>query len=185
MPESILREAEDRMKKSLEALASDFARLRTGRANPTILNGITINYYGAPMPINQIAAISVPEARLLVIKPYDRSVLGDIEKAIIAADLGIQPQNDGEVIRLAFPQPTEERRRELAKEAAKYGEQTKVAIRNIRRDANERFKKIEKAKEITEDDLRAYLDDVQKLTDKYIEKVDQAVKDKEEEILRF
>ena len=145
MPESILREAEDRMKKSLEALASDFARLRTGRANPTILNGITINYYGAPMPINQIAAISVPEARLLVIKPYDRSVLGDIEKAIIAADLGIQPQNDGEVIRLAFPQPTEERRRELAKEAAKYGEQTKVAIRNIRRDANERFKKIEKA----------------------------------------
>ncbi|HEY8435538.1 MAG TPA: ribosome recycling factor [Haloplasmataceae bacterium] len=185
MPESILREAEDRMKKSLEALASDFARLRTGRANPTILNGITINYYGAPMPINQIAAISVPEARLLVIKPYDRSVLGDIEKAIIAADLGIQPQNDGEVIRLAFPQPTEERRRELAKEAAKYGEQTKVAIRNIRRDANERFKKLEKAKEITEDDLRAYLDDVQKLTDKYIEKVDQAVKDKEEEILRF
>lgn len=185
MPESILREAEDRMKKSLEALASDFARLRTGRANPTILNGITINYYGAPMPIKQIAAISVPEARLLVIKPYDRSVLGDIEKAIIAADLGIQPQNDGEVIRLAFPQPTEERRRELAKEAAKYGEQTKVAIRNIRRDANERFKKLEKAKEITEDDLRAYLDDVQKLTDKYIEKVDQAVKDKEEEILRF
>src|SRR5690606_29188003 len=167
------------------ALASDFARLRTGRANPTILNGITINYYGAPMPINQIAAISVPEARLLVIKPYDRSVLGDIEKAIIAADVGIQPQNDGEVIRLAFPQPTEERRRELAKEAAKYGEQTKVAIRNIRRDANERFKKLEKAKEITEDDLRAYLDDVQKLTDKYIEKVDQAVKDKEEEILRF
>lgn len=185
MPNTILRDAEERMKKSLDALASDFAKLRTGRANASILDGITINYYGAPTPVNQIASIQVPEARLLVIKPYDKSVLGDVEKAISAADLGIQPQNDGQVIRLAFPQPTEERRKELAKDAGKFGEQAKVAIRNVRRDANDQLKKLEKDKAITEDELHSYLDDVQKLTDKYIEKVDVAVKEKEEEILRF
>ena len=185
MPNTILRDAEERMKKSLDALASDFAKLRTGRANASILDGITINYYGAPTPVNQIASIQVPEARLLVIKPYDKSVLGDVEKAISAADLGIQPQNDGQVIRLAFPQPTEERRKELSKVAGKFVEQAKVSIRNVRRDANDQLKKLEKDKAITEDELHSYLDDVQKLTDKYIEKVDVAVKEKEEEILRF
>lgn len=185
MPETILLDAEERMKKSIEALNSDFGKLRTGRASAAILDGITINYYGAPTPINQIASISVPEARLLVIKPYDKTILGDIEKAIMAADLGITPTNDGQVIRLAFPQPTEERRKDLAKQAGKYGEQAKVSIRNIRRDANDRLKKLEKDKVLTEDDLRSYTDDVQKLTDKYIEKVDEAVANKEEEILRF
>lgn len=184
MPETILLDAEERMQKALDALQHDFAKLRTGRASANVLESIRVDYYGAPTPITQMSSVSIPEARLLVIKPYDKSTLKTIEKAILESDLGITPSNDGTVIRLSFPQPTEERRKDLAKQASKFGEQSKVAIRNIRRDANDGLKKLEKDKAITEDELKSYTDDVQKLTDQYIKKADELVSEKEDEILR-
>ena len=176
-------EFEEKMKKTLTALGNDFAGLRAGRANPAVLDRLRVEYYGAQSKINEVAAVSVPEPRMLMIQPWDGSVLKEIEKAILASDIGITPQNDGKVIRLTFPQPTEERRRELAKDAKKFGEEAKVAIRNVRRDALDKFKKQEKAHEITEDDLKGIETDIQKLTDKYIAEIDTMVSEKEKEIM--
>ncbi|MGG7618882.1 ribosome recycling factor [Bacillus coreaensis] len=183
MPKQIVANAKERMNKAIGAYTRELASIRAGRANASMLDRITVDYYGAPTPINQLAGVSVPEARMLVIQPYDKSILGDIEKAILKSDIGITPSNDGSIIRLAIPQLTEERRKELVKVVKKESEDAKVAIRNIRRDANDDLKKLEKNGEITEDDQRGYSDDIQKLTDEYIIKVDQLTKDKEKEIL--
>jgi len=176
-------EFEDKMKKTLVSLEKDYAGLRAGRANPAVLDRLRVEYYGTPTKINELAAVSVPEPRMLMIQPWDATVLKDIEKAILASDIGINPQNDGKVIRLTFPQPTEERRRELAKDAKKYGEEAKVAIRNVRRDALDKFKKQEKAKEITADEMKGIETDIQKMTDKYIAEIDKMVGEKEKEIM--
>lgn len=183
MPKQIVANAKERMNKAIGAYTRELASIRAGRATASMLDRITVDYYGAPTPINQLAGVSVPEARMLVIQPYDKSILGDIEKAILKSDIGITPSNDGSIIRLAIPQLTEERRKELVKVVKKESEDAKVAIRNIRRDANDDLKKLEKNGEITEDDQRGYSDDIQKLTDEYIIKVDQLTKDKEKEIL--
>ncbi len=176
-------EFEDKMKKTLSALNNDFAGVRAGRANPAVLDRLRVEYYGASSKINEVAAVSVPEARMLVIQPWDVTVLKEIEKAILASDIGITPNSDGKVIRLTFPQPTEERRRELVKDVKKYGEEAKVAIRNVRRDALDKFKKQEKAHEITEDDLKGIETDIQKLTDKYIGEIEKMVSEKEKEVM--
>ena len=177
--------AKEKMNKSLNALSNEFASIRAGRANPGILDKVLVDYYGAPTPVNQMAAISVSEARILVIQPWDKSTLKLIEKAIQASDIGINPTNDGSVIRLAFPQLTEERRKDLVKEIKKMGEEGKVAIRNIRRDAIEKFKAMQKKSEITEDDLKDLTDEIQKATDAKIKAVDEAVKSKENEIMEI
>lgn len=183
MSKQVLEQAKDKMNKSLAALGRELASIRAGRANAALLDRITVDYYGAPTPVNQLAGVAVPEARLLVITPYDKSALGDIEKAIMKSDIGITPTNDGNVIRLMIPALTEERRKELAKQVKREAEDAKVAVRNVRRDANDELKKLEKAGEITEDELRSYGEDVQKLTDEFIAKVDEAAKEKEQEIL--
>ena len=174
---------EEKMKKSVEAVERDFGAVRAGRANASVLNRIQVDYYGTPTPIQQIAAVASPDPRTLLITPWDASALKGIEKAIQESDLGINPQNDGKSIRLAFPQLTEERRKELVKQIRKYNEGGKVAIRNIRRDALEAFKKMQKASEITEDELADGEDQIQKLTDKMIAKVDKAVEEKTAEIM--
>ncbi len=179
----VLNTAKEKMEKTLKVLGSDFAAIRAGRANPAVLDRIMVDYYGTPTPINQMAAISVQDARVLVIQPWDKSSLKAIEKAIQASDLGINPSNDGSVIRLAFPQLTEERRKELCKEIKKMGEESKVAVRAIRRDANDKVKAMKKNGELTEDDVKQFDKDIQKLTDKYVELVDSAVSVKEKEIL--
>ena len=183
MSNQVLTQAKERMEKSISAFTRELASIRAGRANASLLDRITVDYYGAPTPINQIAGISIPEARLLVLSPYDKSVLGDIEKAIMKSDIGITPTNDGNVIRLTIPALTEDRRKELVKVVKKEAEEAKVAVRNVRRDANDDLKKLEKNGEITEDDLRGYGDDIQKLTDEFIVKVDEVAKEKEQEIL--
>lgn len=183
MPKQIIANVKDRMTKAIQAYTRELASIRAGRANASLLDRITVDYYGAPTPVNQLAGVSVPEARLLVIQPYDKSVLGEIEKAILKSDLGLTPTNDGNIIRLSIPQLTEERRKELVKVVKKEAEEAKVAIRNIRRDGNDDLKKLEKNGEITEDDQRGYSDDIQKLTDEYITKVDNLTKEKEKEIL--
>lgn len=183
MPKQVIANTKERMTKAIQSYSRELASIRAGRASASLLDRITIEYYGAPTPVNQLAGISTPEARLLVIQPYDKSILGAIEKAILKSDLGLNPTNDGLVIRLSIPQLTEERRKELVKVVRKESEEAKVAIRNIRRDANDDLKKLEKNGEITEDALRGYSDDIQKLTDENIQKVDQVTKDKEKEIL--
>ncbi|RLQ95714.1 ribosome recycling factor [Falsibacillus albus] len=183
MSQEVLNNAKTKMEKAVQAFSRELASIRAGRANASLLDKISVDYYGAPTPINQLASVSVPEARLLVIQPYDKSILGEIEKAILKSDLGITPSNDGSIIRIAIPALTEERRKELVKTVKKEAEDAKVAIRNIRRDINDDLKKLEKNGELTEDDLRGYSDDVQKLTDTNISKVDQVAKDKEKEIL--
>jgi ribosome recycling factor len=183
MPKSVMNETKSKMTNAIQAFSRDLASIRAGRATPSILDKLTIDYYGSPTPVNQVAGISIPEARLIMIQPYDKSVLGDIEKAILKSDLGLSPSNDGSVIRLAVPALTEERRKDLVKQVKKEAEEAKVVIRNIRRDANVEFKKLEKKSEITEDDLRGYTDDVQKLTDNNITKIDEMAKDKEKEIM--
>lgn len=183
MTKQVLDQAKEKMEKSLAAFGRELASIRAGRANASLLDRITVDYYGAPTPINQMAGVSVPEARLLVITPYDKTILGDIEKAIMKSDIGITPTNDGNVIRLMIPALTEERRKELAKQVGKEAENAKVAVRNVRRDANDDLKKLEKNGEITEDELRSYNEDVQKLTDDFIVKIDAATKEKEQEIL--
>ena len=170
-----LKVYEEKMEKSIDALLNEYASIRAGRANPHVLDKIKVDYYGTPTPIQQVGNISVPEARMSLIRP--------IEKAIQTSELGINPSNDGSVIRLVFPELTEERRKELAKDVKKKGDGAKVAIRNIRRDANEAFKKMEKNDEISEDDLKELTEKVQKLTDKSIEKIDKAVENKTKEIL--
>ncbi len=181
--DEILMTAEERMENALEALGNAFASVRTGRANARVLDRIKVDYYGAMTPINQLAGVKTPDARLLVIEPWDKSALKSIEKAIMESDLGVTPSNDGAVIRLPVPELTEERRRELAKQCKGYAEDARVSIRNARRDANTALGKAEKAGDITEDDLRGGEADVQKLTDKYIAKVDDAFKAKEAELM--
>lgn len=176
-------EIENKMNKTIEVLKQNFSEVRAGRANPAILNRISVEYYGTPTPINQVAGISVPEARLIMIQPWDVSILKDIEKAILASDIGINPNNDGKVIRLSFPELTEERRKELVKDIKKTAEEAKVAVRAIRRDGMDKAKAMQKNSEITEDDLRGAEDTIQKLTDKKIEEIDKVLADKEKEIL--
>lgn len=183
MAETIILMGEERMEKTIESLKKDLSIIRTGRANPAILNNVTVDYYGVPTPINQMSSISVPEAQQLVIKPYDKSTLKNIEKAIQTADLNLTPLNDGVVIRINFPALTEARRKELAKEVKNTGENAKVAVRNIRRDGMEQFKKMEKNSEITEDELKKNSDKLQKLTDKYIEEIDKVSAEKEKDIM--
>ena len=174
-----------KMEKTLEVLGSDFDAVRAGRANAKVLDRITVPYYGAESPIAQVASISSPDPRTLVIQPWDGSVLKGIEKAILASELGINPQNDGRMIRLVFPPLTEERRKERAKQTKKYGEESKVAVRNIRRDAIDKFKKQQKASEITEDDYKTIEKDIQKLTDDYIKEVDNIADAKEKELFEI
>ena len=173
----------EKMEKTISVLEQNLSEVRAGRANPAILNRVKIDYYGTPTPINQIAGISVPEARLIVIQPWDISVLKEIEKAILASDIGINPNNDGKVIRLNFPELTEERRKELAKDIKKTAEESKVAIRAIRRDGLDEFKAKQKNSEITEDDLKNAETEIQKLTDKYIAEIDDILSRKEKEIM--
>jgi len=174
---------EEKMKKSIEAVESDFASVRAGRANASVLNRITVDYYGTPTPIQQIASVASPDPRSLVIQPWDASAVKLIKKAIETSDLGINPQDDGRSLRLSFPQLTEERRKELVKQIHKYNEQGKIAVRNIRRDAMESFKKKEKAAEITEDDLKQVEKDLQKLTDDSCKKLDDLMAKKEKELM--
>ncbi|PKM80874.1 MAG: ribosome recycling factor [Firmicutes bacterium HGW-Firmicutes-14] len=183
MIKEIVAEADDRMKKAVDVLRKDFGSLRAGRATPALLEKILVDYYGVPTPINQMANISVPEPRLLVIQPWDKSVISSIEKAILKSDLGLTPNNDGTVIRLSIPQLTQERRTELVKVVRKKAEESRVAIRNIRRDANDQLKDFEKEGEISEDETRRGQEEVQKTTDKYVKEVDQVLENKEKEIM--
>ena len=183
MPNTVMDQAKERMEKAIGAYSRELASIRAGRANASLLDRISIDYYGTATPLSQMAGISVPEARLLVIQPYDKTTLGDIEKALMKSDIGITPSNDGSVIRLAIPALTEERRKDLVKLVGKDGEEAKIGIRNIRRDANDEFKKLEKSGDITEDELRRFGDEIQKLTDAYIVKIDEVGKDKEKEIM--
>lgn len=176
------QEYTEKMNKTIEVMKAEFATVRAGRANPAVLDQIKVDYYGQPTPIQQIATISTPDPRTLVIQPWDASSIKPIERAIQTSDLGINPQNDGRVIRLVFPQLTEERRKELIKQVRKYGEDSKVAVRNIRRDAMEKYKAMRKKSEITEDDLKDAEKDLQKLTDEYIKKIDSVVEVKEKEL---
>ena len=180
---SEMKEFEEKMGTSVDALQEDYATIRAGRANPHILDKIKVDYYGTPTSLQQVANISVPEARMIQIQPWEASLVKEIEKAILTSDLGLNPTNDGKVIRLVFPELTEERRKELAKDIKKKGENAKVAIRNIRRDANDAFKKQNKANEVSEDELKELENDTQKITDKYIAKIDGAVEEKTKEIL--
>lgn len=179
----IINETKTKMKKSIDSLSRELANISAGRANSNLLNGVTVDYYGAPTPVQQLASISVPEARLLVISPYDKSSVGNIEKAINAANLGVNPSNDGEIIRISIPALTEERRKELVKEVKKIGEDSKVAVRNVRRDSNDELKKQEKNGDITEDDLRTQTNEVQKITDDSIKDIDKLLEEKEQDIM--
>ena len=177
-----LKVYEDKMNKTLDVLLSDYGTIRAGRANPHVLDKLTVDYYGVPTPIQQAANVSVPEARMIQIQPWEKSMLKAIEKAILTSDIGINPTNDGSCIRLVFPELTEERRKELAKDVKKKGEGAKVAVRNIRRDGNVAFKKL-KGTEVSEDEIKDLEDELQKLTDKYVEKIDKMVETKSKEIM--
>lgn len=178
-----LNQYEEKMKKSLANLEDEYVAIRAGRANPRILDRIQVDYYGTPSPLQSVANISVPEARMIQIQPWDASLIKDIEKAILSFDLGLTPANDGKVIRLVFPELTEERRKELVKDVKKKGEEAKVAIRNIRRDANDMVKKESKANEISEDEQKQMEDRIQKLTDQYVAKIDSAIDAKSNEVM--
>ena len=177
-----LKTFNDKMQKSYDFLTEDLASIRAGRANPKVLDKIKVDYYGTPTPIQQVGNVSVPEARIIQIAPWDKTLIKDIEKAIMASDLGITPSNDGTVIRLVFPELTEERRKQLAKDIRKKGEDAKVAVRNVRRDGNDSFKKL-KGTEVSEDEIEDLNDELQKITDKFIKDIDQAVEDKTKEIM--
>ena len=183
MTTEVINSSEDKLKKSLDALKKDYGTLRAGRATPSLLDKVMVDYYGTPTPVNQMANVTIPEPRIIVIKPYDKSSLKEIEKAIQKSDLGLNPNSDGVAIRLTIPQPTQERRKELVKVVNKKAEDSKVAMRNIRRDANEAIKKLEKDKKITEDDRKDAQDKVQKLLDKYIKLVDSTKATKEKEVM--
>lgn len=183
MTNAIIEKAKERFAHSHESLAREFGSIRAGRANASLLDCITVEYYGAPTPLNQLASITVPEARVLLISPFDKGSIADIERAINESDLGINPANDGSVVRLVIPALTEETRKELAKEVKKVGENAKIAIRNIRRDAMDEAKKQEKDKEITEDQLKALEKDIQKATDDAVKKIDSMTAEKEKELL--
>ena len=177
-----IQKYEDKMKKTLSSLESELATIRAGRANPHILDKLTVDYYGAPTPLQQVANITVPEARMIQIQPWESSLIKGIEKAILTSDLGLNPNNDGKLIRLVLPELTEERRKELVKDVKKKGEAAKVAVRNVRRDANDAFKKLGK-QDVSEDEIKDLEDAVQKLTDKFVKKIDEAVDTKAKEIL--
>lgn len=179
----MLKQFEDKMQKSLDSMANDFMTIRAGRANPHVLDKIAVDYYGSPTPIQQVANVSVPEARMIQIQPWEKSMLKAIEKAILTSDIGINPTNDGTSIRLVFPELTEDRRKELAKDVKKKGEAAKVAIRNIRRDANDSFKKLGKSSEVSEDEVKDLETQAQKMTDKFIADIDKAIEEKSKEIL--
>ena len=179
----MLAQYEDKMEKTLDNLISEYAGIRAGRANPHILDKLKVDYYGTPTPIQGVANVTVPEARTLMITPWEASMVKEIEKAIINSDLGVNPNNDGKSVVINFPELTEERRKDLVKDIKKKSEAAKVAVRNIRRDANDAFKKMNKANEISEDELKTNEDKVQKLTDKYVAKIDKALEDKSKEIL--
>ena len=181
----VLKDAEDRMKKALVTLDKEFGRLRTGRASNSLLDGIRVDYYDTPTPLDQIASVSTPDSRTITIQPWDRKAFGDVEKAILKSDLGLTPVNDGKIIRISIPPLTEDRRKELVKVAKKYTEETKVAMRNIRRDANEALKKLKNDKKIAEDEMHKGQEDVQKLTDAYIAKSDEALGKKDKEIMEI
>lgn len=184
MQRDLIKEAESNMKKSIDLLKKDFASMRAGRATPALLDKIMVNYYGTPTPVNQLANISVPEARLLVIQPWDKSSLSEIERAIMKSDLGITPASDGTVIRLNIPQLTQERRKELVKSIKKKAEECRVAVRNVRRDVNDQLKSLQKDGKTSEDDLKRGQDEVQKLTDRYIKEIDNLLSVKEQEIMQ-
>ncbi|NLY75626.1 MAG: ribosome recycling factor [Firmicutes bacterium] len=183
MVKDLLKETESHMKMTIEATKKEFQAIRTGRANAGILDRVVVEYYGTPSPLNQVAGITVPDPRTIVVQPWDKSILSAIEKAILKADLGLNPVNDGSVIRVPIPQLTEERRKELVKVVRKEAEEKRVAIRNLRRDANDKIKNLEKAGQITEDEQKRGLEDIQKLTDKYIAEIDKLLAQKEKEIL--
>ncbi|MGD9160225.1 MAG: ribosome recycling factor [Desulfobacteraceae bacterium] len=185
MKDEILSELRDKMNNSIEALKKEFVRLRTGRATPALLDGIKVNCYESQMPIDQVASISVPESRLITIKPWDQSVIKEIEKSILKSELGLTPMNDGKIIRISIPPLTEERRKELAKMAKKMAEEGKIAIRNHRREANDIFKEMKNEKEMSEDEMFKAQDEVQKITDDFIARIDSVTAEKEKEILEF
>lgn len=185
MLDEVYEDMKDRMEKSLEALKREFTKVRTGRASASLLDNIRVDYYGTPTPLNQMASLSTPEARLILIQPWDTSVMEDIEKAILKSELGLNPMNDGKVLRIAIPALTEERRKELVKVIGKMGEDSRVAVRNIRRDANDMIKDLKKEKEISEDDAFKAQDEVQNVTQDYINKVDEILEGKEKEIMEF
>ena len=183
MADAVMNEARDKMKKAQEALQRQLGQIRAGRANASLLDRITVDYYGVPTPVNQMASITIPEARVLMVTPFDKNMINDVEKAILASDIGLNPANDGNVIRLVIPQLTEERRKELAKEVKKESEGAKIAVRNIRRDAMDEYKKQQKIGDLTEDDLRNAEKDIQTLTDDNIKAIDSIVSEKEKELL--
>jgi ribosome recycling factor len=183
MPKQIIHDAENRMERAVEATAKDFSSIRTGRASPSLLDNIQIDYYGTKSSIKQVATITTPEPQLLVIQPWDKTIIKEIEKAITRSDLGMNPNSDKNVIRLAIPQLTEERRKSLVKHVRKLAEDGRIAIRNIRRDANEAIKKLEKSSEISEDESRMHQDNIQEITDMYIGEIDELLKAKEEELM--
>ncbi|MFC4023121.1 ribosome recycling factor [Oceanobacillus longus] len=183
MSEAIMNQMEEKMKQAIQAFSKSLASVRAGRANPSLLDSIYVDYYGASTPLNQLATIGAPEARLLTITPYDKTVLSDIERAIQIANLGVSPSSDGNIIRLNIPALTEERRKDLVKVVGKYSEEARIQVRNIRRDTNDNLKKLEKSGDITEDDLRGFQDDVQKSTNDHISQIDEIAKNKEKEIL--
>lgn len=185
MIDAVFDEARDKMGSSIDALKNDFKKIRTGRASLALFEGMKVSYYGTPTPLNQVASLSIPESRLVVINPWDQSIIGEIEKEILKSELGLTPMNDGKIIRISIPPLTEERRKELVKVVRKIAEDHKVSIRNIRRDANELLKGLKKEGDISEDDFFRAQDKVQKITDDYIQSVDETCQEKEKEILEF
>ena len=185
MKEEILAECRESMAKTIEALRKEFKRIRTGRASTSLLDGIRVECYDTQMPLDQVASLSIPESRLITVKPWDQSIIGEIEKAILKSDLGLTPVNDGKIVRIPIPPLTEQRRKELVKTAKKLAEEGKISIRNQRRESNEMFKELKNEKGISEDDLFRYQDEVQKITDEFIKKVDEVTAEKEKEIMEF
>ena len=185
MKEEILSECQQKMMTTIDVLKKEFMRIRTGRASTSLLDGIKVNCYDTQMPLDQVASISIPESRLITIKPWDQSIMGEIEKSILKSELGLTPMNDGKIIRIPIPPLTEERRKELAKLARKMAEDAKISIRNHRREANDLLKELKQEKEISEDDMYKGQDEVQKITDEYIKKIDQITTEKENEIIEF
>ncbi|HHU20761.1 MAG TPA: ribosome recycling factor [Bacilli bacterium] len=183
MSEAIIKDIQQKMDQAIQSFQKNLATVRAGRANPAILNSVMVDYYGATTPLNQLATITAPEARMILVTPFDKSSIGDIEKGIQKADLGLAPSSDGNIVRIVIPPLTEERRKELVKVVGKFAEESKVQVRNIRRDANDQLKKNEKDSEITEDELRQYQNDVQAETDKFIGQIDSLVEEKEAEIM--
>ncbi|HKL49050.1 MAG TPA: ribosome recycling factor [Desulfuromonadales bacterium] len=185
MNEEVISTARQGMNKAIDALKKDLSRVRTGRASTAILDEVVVDYYGTPTPLNQVGTLSVPEPRLITIQPWEKNMIPQIEKAILKSDLGLTPNSDGQVVRISFPPLTEERRREMVKLARRLGEDAKIAIRNVRREANETLKKLEKEKEISEDDLKRGEKDVQDLTDSFVQKVDDTIDKKEKEVMEI